>query len=106
MPKEVSDGGFVRRPRRDWGSLLNGKVFVLERGTDFDGSTKGIVTQVYTAARNLGKKVRTRVEGDKVYIQSYEPGEPLKNKVKPKAKSPKKKVKKKVSETHESVAGK
>lgn len=98
MVKAVESGPFIRTHLRNWDELLNGQVYELIQGEDFQGAAKSIVVQAYNAARKRNKKARTRIDGNKVYIQGYDPNsqpvEPISTTESPKAKKSKPRKKK------------
>lgn len=66
--------GHGRRGRRtyEWEQWLDGLTYELTQGEDFHIAPAVFAAQAYTAAQRLGvRDVRTRVIGDKVYIQAF-----------------------------------
>ena len=59
----------------DWHEWLDGGIWCLTKGKDFDSDVEHFRVQVYSAAKARGLKARTSREGDKnIYVQ----GTPLK----------------------------
>jgi hypothetical protein len=58
-----------------WAQWLDGQVWELTYGTDFQGpSVPSFRDRVkYVANRQYHLAVRTRIKGDKLYIQAYKP---------------------------------
>ena len=64
MPKKLASFDFKATARRDWAPLLDGSIWVLNKGEDFDGDPQKFAYQVRSAARRAGR-VR-REEQDRV----------------------------------------
>lgn len=77
MAKKVQDFDFSRsgsRPTKyPWEEWLDGSIWRLEKGEDFDVDTESFRSSVGTAADRLGKVARTAVPEDGVVVvQAYE----------------------------------
>ncbi len=60
--------------RYDWDTLLDGGVYRLVRGTDFDVNPKSVRSAAIIAAKARGLKVRSSIEDDNtIVIQAYTP---------------------------------
>jgi hypothetical protein len=56
--------------RHDWDLLLDGSIWELKRGEDFDGKPKTFIANARLQARKRGGGVRTRLlEGETVVLQ-------------------------------------
>lgn len=53
-----------RRSGYPWHEWLDGRVWRLERGVDFEGTMQGMRSTVRQAGRRMGVLVKTRVERD------------------------------------------
>lgn len=62
----------------DWDQWLDGGIWLLTKGEDFEIDIESMRAAASRAAKQAGKKVRTRVikegEADQLAIQAYEPG--------------------------------
>ena len=68
------DRGRPRKSKYDWDLWLNGDVWRLERGIDFDIPIRSMSSSASNAAVRIGMRVRTKIESDKVLvIQAYKP---------------------------------
>ncbi len=57
-----------------WSQWFDGQVWELRQVEDFPSTNlRKFRNQVYYVAKTMDLAVRTRVEGDKLYIQAYEP---------------------------------
>jgi hypothetical protein len=56
--------------RYPWDQWLDGNIWALTKGDDFDQNTEHFRAQVYIAARNRGVKARTTRLGDVLHIQA------------------------------------
>jgi hypothetical protein len=68
-------GTMSKRPRRDWKALLDGQVYLLEKGVDFTGSCISMRTQIYIAAANHGVRVTVRRADHGLAFQALGPRE-------------------------------
>jgi hypothetical protein len=75
---KVVDGfEFERRgPTRkyDWDSLLDGRVWQLDRGRDFDCLPEVFRRQAYNRATQEGKHVRVYIDGERIHLQAHNGG--------------------------------
>lgn len=67
--------GFVRefdgrQNKYDWNEILNGKVNVLEQGTDYDCKSQSFGMQIRGAAKRKGVKVKVAVRQGQVIVQA------------------------------------
>jgi hypothetical protein len=60
---EFKKGG--GRSSYDWDTILDGSIYKLKAGEDFETSAESFRSTANTAAKRLGGKVRTSVERDK-----------------------------------------
>ena len=65
------------RFRYPWTDWLNGSLWKLEHGVDFGISTRSFVSAVHHAARESNMRVRTKTEGNTVWIQAGVPPEEI-----------------------------
>ena len=70
---EVLDSFEFGMERSIWGEWLDGRIWRLERGHDFDVIPDTLDKRARAAAKRRGLKVRVRVRGDVVVIQAYQP---------------------------------
>ena len=56
--------------RYTWDQWLDGNIWALTKGDDFEQDSEHFRAQVYIAARNRGKKARTTRAGDVLHIQA------------------------------------
>jgi hypothetical protein len=56
-----------------WEEWLDGRVWKLTHGVDFEVSMKAFATQAWSAGKRLGVKVATRRQGNVIYIQASKP---------------------------------
>lgn len=61
--------GDGRQSKYDWTRLLNGDIWELVQGKDFDCSPENFRIQAYKRAKLEGKRVRATVRGDRVRLQ-------------------------------------
>jgi hypothetical protein len=60
--------------RHDWPKLLNGEIWQLRRGEDFQGKAKTFVQNARAQAKRRGGAVRTRlVDEETVVLQFRQP---------------------------------
>ena len=63
-PKNISN------TRYPWDQWLDGNIWALTKGDDFEQDSEHFRAHVYIAARNRGKKARTTRAGDVLHIQA------------------------------------
>ena len=68
--RQMPDKSVGRPAMYDWLKLLNGSVWELSRGVDFDGEPDSFRGTVYSAAARAGLAVTVVVTGDTVTIQA------------------------------------
>jgi hypothetical protein len=54
----------------DWATWLDGTVYELERGVDFDVLPESMRSAVHYAALSRGLTVKTKVQGDNIVVQA------------------------------------
>ena len=60
------------KPKYPWGEWLDGRVWRLTRGFDFDCTIQSFRVMVHKSARDRGMKVRTVFDGeDAIVVQAY-----------------------------------
>lgn len=69
--------GGPTRDRYDWDQWFDGEPWLLKKGEDYEIATASMRAAVSRAAKDAGKKVRTRVGSDSagtetLVIQAYE----------------------------------
>lgn len=67
IPEVFAKTSRVRYPWLDW---LDGNMWELKHGVDFQVAPRAFVQQAHAAARNFRMRVRTRTIGDTVWIQA------------------------------------
>lgn len=63
------------RSEYDWDTLLNGKIYKLKQGEDFQCKTITFSTLARSSARRRGLSLNTSTEGDSIVIQAVEASE-------------------------------
>lgn len=66
FPREF-DG---KKSKYDWNVILDGKIHVLEQGTDYDAKSQSFGMQVRQAAKRKGVKVKVAVRKSEVVVQA------------------------------------
>lgn len=61
--------GNSRRTYYDYEKLFDGRIWRLDRGVDFNATTKSVRSSICEQARNRGLIVETRVDGDSIVVQ-------------------------------------
>jgi hypothetical protein len=70
MAKVVNEFDFrVRKSRYPWAEWLDGQIWKLTNGTDFDCTPSAFGNAAYRYARRHGMTVRVCVDGDEVHLQ-------------------------------------
>lgn len=67
MPEQLTDFEFTSNAgggRYDWDTLLDGTIYRLTRGTDFNAKPQSFLTTVRKQADKRNKTVRTQIESD------------------------------------------
>ncbi len=81
MAKKLTEYEFGKAKfKYPWDQWLDGKIWRLEHGTDFQGEVESMRVNIYTAAKRIGIKVRTSVEvpanadsmGADIVMQAYD----------------------------------
>jgi hypothetical protein len=54
------DGAGGGRPKYDWGRWLNGDIWEIRKGEDYDVPTENMRVNLHAKADQAGRKVRTR----------------------------------------------
>lgn len=75
---ESFEFGHDRRSKYPWSEWLDGRIWQLERGSDFDVAPARLQTQIAKRARHAGVRVRTSAsqDGATVVIQAYSNEQP------------------------------
>jgi len=60
------------RGKHDWNAWLDGQIWVLTEGVDFDSKATSFRTSAMKQAGNRNKQLRFNVDGNKVYLQAIE----------------------------------
>lgn len=76
MPKKLAAFDFKATDRRDWGPLLDGSIWVLNKGEDFDGDPQKFAYQVRSAARRAGTSLKVSADS-KAGTVTFQAGEKL-----------------------------
>lgn len=63
--------GRNKKNQVDWDALVDGRVYRLRPGADFDSKPHSIQSAAHQAAKRRGKLCRTKVEDGSVFIQFY-----------------------------------
>jgi hypothetical protein len=71
-PDFVFTNGNTRYPWHQW---LDGQVWVLKKGEDYDIQTLSMRVQCHARAEKRGLKARVRASGDTIWVQAYKPEE-------------------------------
>jgi len=61
-----------RRGKYPWDEWLNGAIWVVTKGEDFDCQTDSFVAALDYACKTRKLKYQTSIDGDNVTFQSYE----------------------------------
>jgi hypothetical protein len=74
MPKVLAKFEFPHGGRKgieyDWDSILDGKIYQLVQGTDFDVEPKTFVGAVARAANEKGMRVKRQIDGKTLVLQA------------------------------------
>ena len=73
MAKQLDDFDFrMRQCNADWSAWLDGSIWELTKGEDFDCEARTFVTRAHSNARSKKRKVKTRVldGGMRVVLQA------------------------------------
>jgi len=73
FPQALSEGDFdfgATPGRYDWDSLMDGTIWRMVHGTDFDVKPTSFITSAKKAANKRGKGLRIRQDGDDVVLQA------------------------------------
>lgn len=70
--KEVKDFAFEdsSRNKYDWDTILNGKVWKLEKGKDFKCSTKSMAALAKMTAKSRNINVKMQIDGEDVVLKA------------------------------------
>jgi hypothetical protein len=66
---------YTSQARHDWPQLLNGDIWQLQRGEDFNGKAKTFVQNARSQAKRRGGTVRTRLLGDETVVLQFRRGD-------------------------------
>lgn len=67
-----------RSRRYNWVDWFDGQLWELKQGEDFQVTPRSFAAQAHRATREFGNlRIRTRVIGDTVWIQTIQAGDPL-----------------------------
>lgn len=72
MAKKLKDYDFTET-KYPWSEWLDGSIWELEHGSDFETKMETFRTQVYTSAKKRGLKARVATDGTKLILQAFEP---------------------------------
>ena len=73
MAKKLTNYEFGKAKfKYPWDSWLDGGIYKLEHGKDFHGEVESMRVNIYTAAKRIGIRVRTSVEGADIVMQAYD----------------------------------
>ena len=81
MAKRLTEYEFGKAKfKYPWDSWLDGGIYRLEHGKDFQGEVESMRVNIYTAAKRIGIRVRTSVEapinkeskGADIVMQAYD----------------------------------
>lgn len=67
---EKVEWGRGGKARYDWDTILNGEVWALAHGSDFDCTPDGFRSAARNAATKRNLSVRTKIEGDTVIVMA------------------------------------
>lgn len=74
MPKALETFNFPHGGRKgiefDWDSILDGKIWQLEQGTDFDADPKTFIGAVARAANLKNLRVKRQIDGKTIVLQA------------------------------------
>lgn len=77
-PKVLDSFDFPHGGRKgieyDWASILDGKIYQLVQGTDFDAEPKTFIGAVARAANLQGKRVKRQIDGKTIVLQAVPKG--------------------------------
>lgn len=76
MAEKLDNYQFSRHPHASkypWDEWLDGSVWKLTKGEDFDVEPDSMTVTIYTTAKKRGHKVRTSKGPDFVVLQAYQP---------------------------------
>ncbi len=68
MPKKA--GGVGRQPKYIYADWLDGQIWLLKSGEDFNGKPESMRANINNAARKMGLKVVTRINPEGLWVQS------------------------------------
>lgn len=71
LPKKA--GGIGREPKYPYDTWLDGQIWQLDVGDDFEGKPQSMRANINNAAKKKGLKVRSRIVETGLVIQSYKP---------------------------------
>lgn len=78
MPKTLKTFDFPHGGRKgivyDWDSILDGSIWQLEQGTDFDADPKTFVGAVARAANAKNMRVKRQIDGKTLVLQAVPKG--------------------------------
>lgn len=75
MAKKLKNFEFRTNARDSmpWEEWLDGNIWQLTKGEDFDRSVESIRSGAFVKAKAMGLKVRTSVKENTIVIQAYKP---------------------------------
>lgn len=68
--------GAGRKASFDYNSILDGSIWQLENGVDFDMSPQSFRNSVSRAAKWKGQFIRTSITGNVIVVQAYDRPKP------------------------------
>lgn len=74
LPKRKG-GGVGRAEKYPYDEWLDGKVWQLDEGSDFDVTKQSFMTSIRGAAKKRGYKLRSRILENAVVVQAFTPDE-------------------------------
>tara|TARA_B100000073_G_scaffold196165_1_gene162501 strand:+ start:671 stop:910 length:240 start_codon:yes stop_codon:yes gene_type:complete len=60
------------RAKYPWADWMDGQIYKIKRGEDFTATTKVMRQQIYAAAKNHGKSVRSTSTATEIIFQATE----------------------------------
>ena len=72
MAKPTTKDVFARRTSYPWNEWLDGQIWELTAGKDFEVAIETMRGTVISTINRRGKASRTKIDGEKLYIQAVE----------------------------------
>lgn len=70
LVEKVKQIGGGKEAKYDWNKILDGKIYSLKKGEDFDIKPQSFAISAYIAAKKRGLKLLYKVNGDEVVVQA------------------------------------